>query len=493
MKKYIDPFKPEIEEYAKMFDKYFEQKNVEKTKELIENIEKKFETFDQLSKIRVSYSLGTAYSDILSYGYNEEIQKKSIYYYNYTINMLEEIEIKEENKPYVYPLIMNAYVNYGNALEEIGRISSSIEYYKKALQINKANKMAIGNLSISYLEYGMLLYDDGHRDFFNKAAYDGFNKLFNLSFSKEDSLNKAAILKFEEYLNSFSKEYIQHLNTRKYDINVKEYEENEFEYRKWASKNNLFLNPLNDLYNDLRIAYDVIHLPDMITNIGEKPIYHGMYNQFKEEYIYLRFLFYEATQSERTIHYADKDNLLLELDDLPLYSIRLEKLKTVFRQLYSMFDKIAYFINSYYELGIPERKVNFRSIWDNKLTTKNQLNIEKNFLLKTLYWTSQEIYSKNNFSTNSLAVEIDEIRNYLEHKYVKLYSEKFEINPKADDKLAKYISEEKLEKVVMFLMRLVREIIINLSILVNIEENKKEKSGRTIDIRFDTYKDEWKI
>ena len=54
MKKYIDPFKPEIEEYAKMLDKYFEQKNIEETKKLIENIEKNFETFDQLSKIRNS-------------------------------------------------------------------------------------------------------------------------------------------------------------------------------------------------------------------------------------------------------------------------------------------------------------------------------------------------------------------------------------------------------------------------------------------------------
>lgn len=85
----------------------------------------------------------------------------------------------------------------------------------------------------------------------------------------------------------------------------------------------------------------------------------------------LRYLFYEVTQKNRTIHYADKDNLLLELDDLPLYSIRIEKMKTVFRQLYSMFDKIAYFINSYYELGIPERKVSFKNIWNERLITKN--------------------------------------------------------------------------------------------------------------------------
>ncbi len=495
MKKYIDPFDSKTEEYARKFDQYYDEKNVNATKELINDIEQQLEDFDELSKARLGYSLGTAYSDImLVEKYNEDIEKKSIYYYNYAINILEKTELREENKPYIYPVMMNAYVNYGNALENIGRISSSIEYYKKALKINKENKMALGNLSISYIEYAMLLYDHGHRDFFNKAAYDGLKKLFELSFSKEDLINKSAILKFEGYLKSFSEEYIQYLNTRKYDLEITEYEEEELKYRQWASKNNLFLNPLNDLYHDIRIAYDIIHLPNMFVEIGEKPIYHGMYNQFKEEYIYLRYLFYEATQSNRVTHYADRDNLLLELYDLPLYSIRLEKLKTVFRQLYSMFDKIAYFINSYYELGIPERKVSFKNIWNEKLTVKNKLNIEDNFMLKTLYWTSKEIYSNDSFSTNSLAEEIDVIRNHLEHKYVKIYFDGYEIDSiEKDDPLAKYIAEEKIENMTMYLMKLIREIIINLSLMVNIEENKKDKNVKTMKIKFDICRDEWKM
>ena len=136
MKKYIDPFDSKTEEYARKFDQYYDEKNVNATKELINDIEQQLEDFDELSKARLGYSLGTAYSDImLVEKYNEDIKKKSIYYYNYAINILEKTELREENKPYIYPVMMNAYVNYGNALENIGRISSSIEYYKKALKI----------------------------------------------------------------------------------------------------------------------------------------------------------------------------------------------------------------------------------------------------------------------------------------------------------------------------------------------------------------------
>lgn len=115
-------------------------------------------------------------------------------------------------------------------------------------------------------------------------------------------------------------------------------------------------------------------------------------------------------------------------------------------------------------------------------------------MLKTLYWTSKEIYSYDSFSTNPLAKEIDTIRNHLEHKYVKIYSEEYGVNPsKEDDPLVKYISEEKLEQMTMYMIKLIRELIIDLSLLVNIEENKKEEKGKIIGIKFDICRDEWKM
>ena len=144
---------------------------------------------------------------------------------------------------------------------------------------------------------------------------------------------------------------------------------------------------------------------------------------------------------------------------------------------------------SYYYDTNPEEKI------------KRKLDIGENFMLNALYWMSKEIYSCDNFSTNPLAEEIDIIRNHLEHKYVKIYSEGYGVNPNGeDDPLVRYISEEKLEKMTLYLMKLVKEIIIYLSLLVNIEENQKEKRENIIEKReniiekrFDICRDEWKM
>ena len=42
-------------------------------------------------------------------------------------------------------------------------------------------------------------------------------------------------------------------------------------------------------------------------------------------------------------------------------------------------------------------------------------------------------------------------------------------------------------------MKLIREIIINLSLMVNIEENKKDKNVKTMKIKLDICRDEWKM
>ena len=49
--------------------------------------------------------------------------------------------------------------------------------------------------------------------------------------------------------------------------------------------------------------------------------------------------------------------------DYPSYSLAVERMKAAFRMAYSLFDKIAYFLNEYLRLGIPERNVSFRTLW----------------------------------------------------------------------------------------------------------------------------------
>ncbi len=150
-------------------------------------------------------------------------------------------------------------------------------------------------------------------------------------------------------------------------LNIPQYTYNnqdEYQYRKWALDNALFLNPLNDLpVSEFCFAADVIQLPNIIAKVGEKPIFHGMFNQFKQEYVFARYQYYYSQQITDEVHFADKDTCLINFADYPQYSIRIEMIKSTFKILYSMLDKIAFFINSYFKLGIRERDVSFHSIW----------------------------------------------------------------------------------------------------------------------------------
>ena len=66
-----------------------------------------------------------------------------------------------------------------------------------------------------------------------------------------------------------------------------------------------------------------------------------------------------------------------------------------------MFDKIAFFLEHYFDLGIKERDINFRSIWrdsagfgQKKYQYKNTLDPNQNFALSSLYWISKDFFEK---------------------------------------------------------------------------------------------------
>lgn len=87
----------------------------------------------------------------------------------------------------------------------------------------------------------------------------------------------------------------------------------------------------------------------MITKIDAKPVFHGMFNQIKQEYIYARYLYYSALSFNEP-HFADREIYIKSYTDYAQYSIRLEKLKTAFKTLYGLFDKMSFFLSHYFDL-----------------------------------------------------------------------------------------------------------------------------------------------
>src|SRR3569832_1360259 len=113
----------------------------------------------------------------------------------------------------------------------------------------------------------------------------------------------------------------------------------------------------------------------------------------KQEFVSARRLYYEATHATGP-HFSDKDVLLYNTLDYPAYGLAVEKVKIAARTAYSLFDKVAFFLNDYLTLGLPLHKVSFRSVWhipDQKPeTVRPEFEKSENLPFRGLYWLHKD-------------------------------------------------------------------------------------------------------
>lgn len=505
---YINPFSKKARELSREFDACYEIKDKQQLLDMIEKAKLYLKDENIASRAQICYSIGTTYGDLLSMislDEREEFQNNQIYYLRESIYYIESDEINiPEYVPYVNGFKLNLYTNYANALENIGRKIAAIEQYKKVLLINPNFGMALGNLGVAYQHYGILEYDEVHRDYFHNSAYHLLNKAIN---SNDPSVYDGARKYFCSVVSTYNHDYVENVLKKTIEFPPYTYEEeNEYMYRNWVLEQGLFLNSLNDLNTEeMCIAGDVLQLPNMIVKIEDKPTFHGMFNQFKQEYIFARYQYYCVLNASEKEHFADRETYLVNLYDYPQYSIRVEMIKSSFKILYSLLDKIAFFINLYFDLGINERDVSFHNVWmeekkgKNGYKYKNVLKHQENFALSSIYWISKDFYTKLCYSPNPQAKRIKDIRNALEHRYVKIIWGLFDesLANEIDDQ-AFYITESELYQETYNLLKLIREVLICLCFAVSIEEQKrKDKSDIDLSkipkVSFIEYDDKWKI
>lgn len=506
---YVDPFSLKSEIYAKKLDEATIAKDYRQLEKLLDEIETTIPNVEAASQARLYYSIGTVYNYFANFkGISNEVSlKKQLYCFRKSIDIIENKEYsKKKYEPYVKSFKCVLYTNYANTLSSCGRKIEAIAQYKKAINTCSSFGMALGNLGIEYMNYGVVDYDKCHQHYFHHFAYSLLQDAIDC---KDSNTYEEAKAGFKNAMSEYNIEYVKEFLLRDLNIPKFTYENAEERiYREWAIENNLFLNTLNDLtVAELCFASDVLQLPDMVTSINQKPIFHGMFNQIKQEYVYARYQYYSSLQFREEVHYADKDTHLINSADYAQYGMRIEQLKSAFKILYGILDKIAYFINSYFDLGIHERDVNFKHVWltgfgarKNHYDFKNVLNHEENFALSSLYWISRDFYDSFEDSPNPHQKRISEVRNALEHKYVKVTNGWFhDRTNREEDDFTLYVTEDELYALTLELMHIVREAIICLSLCVRVEEQKRElKRERNNDkliahIPLREYDDKWKL
>jgi len=396
--------------------------------------------------------------------------------------------------------------NLGNLMNEIGRFVEAVEYWDRALDRSSSFAMARGNLGYGLSYYAGSLYDPGHYRIFLKHAYDNVKEALLSPDVHEDA--RQGFTKIRDWLESIISPDYGDLDMESFSLGDSN---DEINYRKWCLDNRLFLNPLNDLGPYTIAATDVLGLPSIVVDLSEGPYYPGYFNQMKQEFVSARYLYYEGVLSENP-HFSDKEVLLVNTLDYPSYSMAVEKMKASFRIAYSLFDKVAFFLNHYLQLSIRERDVSLRTIWyktqDRKKDLRDEFTQRQNWPLRGLFWLSKDLYEDKPGFKESIepdAEELKEIRNQLEHRYFKLHEDMWMGPSERDhemfralaDTLAYSMYRRDFQQKALRLIKMVRATLIYLSLAINWEEQRrKEKRGAEFIVPgmpLDIWKDEWKV
>lgn len=391
--------------------------------------------------------------------------------------------------------------NLANQLDTLGRFVEARAYWSAALTIDPNFWMARANRGRGLMHYAAALYDPGHTAVF---AFYAHSDLINAV----ELVSKHLHLGDHQLSSVFSNSAEQIANH--YDIEAigKAYKRDDWDmgtepteraYRHWCLSNVLFLNPLNDIEAAPIAARDIMTLPDFITAINEPPIVVGMFNELKQGFVSARWILWEGTQSDEP-HLSDREVLLYNTLDYPAYGLSVEKVKISFRMAYSILDKIAYFLNHYLALGIPEKRVSFRTIWREKDNgpVRDHFAKSENWPFRGLFWLSKDLFEEDmRDSMEPEAQALADLRHHLEHKYVKVHEMLPPFMSAGDpfhDTLANAITRSDLERRTLRLMQLVRSALIYLSLGVHSEEQKRRKGKEwlTATMPLDPWRDEWK-
>lgn len=397
------------------------------------------------------------------------------------------------------------HCNLGNALSEAGRFVDALDEWRCALDEQPMLGMAHGSLGKGLVQYGTALYDEGHAYWFLRRGQRELAQAVAGGVNRDGSTYPSALAHFEACLAD-----VERLLGADATIDDEELStfslgksRREQQYRQWSLERHLFLNPLNDLGVNSIAAQDVLCLPSHRVK-GAGVTFLAFFNQLKQEYAYARWCLYEGSSGQR-VHLADRGVRLALNSDYALYAMGLEQVKTAFRCAYSLLDKVAFFVNDYWQLGIAERKVNFRSVWfevPNDKGTRGQVRqvfeTSKNLPLRGLFWLAKDIYFEElRGVAHPNAQDLDSLRNHLEHKYVKVVDFFAGMTSQSDifaDRLAHKVNRDELLGKTERLLQLSRSALIYLCLAMHVEEQRTLGSlAFAFSLDVGTYPDGFKV
>lgn len=413
----------------------------------------KFEKIDwtnenMLNQLLAYNALGTAYGNLKSttldctkaYYDNEYVYKEISYYHN-LLYVVARITKEEWGALYLtaFRLWSRAYLCLANAYDHLGRFCEAQQCYKLA---------ALDKENINDVEINQGFSFANIHSFYVEEEPWVVRKAQQLMRKHASSFKRLA-----PELKTIVCEWI----SPSFDAPQADFSniENGL-YEKWVNENYLRLNRFCDIeqYSQLSLS-DNVKLPDISEHGERRRVLCSSFEEIRNIFIDTREILYSSIDGKKDINS--------------------ELLKMSYRNLYSIFDKIAVFLQAYLRIPVKVYKADFASIWyDNEKNIREEFHSRTdNLSLLALYNVSMDVYGnkKLGYVIDEQTKDFQRIRNFIEHKIVKIQD-----GPMHYDEYQLAISVNELTINTIRLAQLARCAIIYLcNFVMHAEYNSKNK------------------
>lgn len=389
---------------------------------------------------------------------------------------------------YIPEMMEQILSNIGTTLSEMGRFIESIRYFQMILNNNRNFNMAWGNRGVCLFRLAQNIADNGERYVLLKTARVCFDKV------KQDHIvteyNNREFKRIASIADSELQKIPNHIKDRyrKLSTDIGTSDKREKEYRMWALNCRLFLNVLGDAgIVDEAASDNLCPFKSLRKENNYYQKFDGFFNHLIEQFSTARWFYYDGAKLDpKKQHYAEKRIYYQDLGDRSINTLSKEKIFASFRTCYSIFDKVAFYLNEYFELGISNNmEINLRKLWYKDYSKNKQLrrSVQKhleNPHLKALYWLSKDVYynERDEELVEPAAREWNKIRNHLTHQFIRVTPTGWDQSYQLDDPASYCISYDDLKDRCLRMLQLVRDTLIYLSLAVTYEEYRHDAAEK---------------
>ncbi|MBK8170538.1 MAG: hypothetical protein IPK60_09355 [Sandaracinaceae bacterium] len=374
--------------------------------------------------------------------------------------------------------------NLGNLLNNVGRPIEAVARFDDALAVVPEFGIAFANRAVAFRAYAQHYHDEGQSLVLARRAWQDMSSALRMPLEAGVAVNlRNQQQKLEQEMPSVRGP------EPAFDDGSADWTPSEQRYRRWALRERLFLNPMNDVSSAAIAGRDTLNCPTLTTRSPTVPMPIEFVNEIKQQYCSARFILYEGLRS-RSPHYSDRETHIVENVEsmtATLHELRVERVKAAYRSAYSIFDKVAFLLNDYLVLDSKKYDVSFRKLWYVGGKAKNGLRPElrdkTNWGLRGLFWLSRDLHEDATGLPPALdpeARKLADLRHCFEHKHSKVVE--VGLPERASELGAHVIEFPSLVASTLTLFRLARAAVIYLVIGIGVEErsNDRRKGGLTV-------------